>query len=364
VAKKTKLPDDREKLSFLLGSCITELFEALRIDINDYRINSTEIRGVCPCHKESDNLTAFNYYFHNNLWFCWTEQCHKKKGADLIGLIANLKQLNVGIACQWAKRFLLGKNITTADLAVKLRNMERRQQKEKQVDHWKKHLVQRSFDQDTVTRLHPVDKYFKRRGLDPKVGRAMEVGYAREGLMQKRIVFPVRNVLGKIVGFTGRAISDDYPIKWLHLPKKPSRYPESKRWFSASLNMLNIDTAVKHIRRTNAVILGEGPFETVKLRMAGFHNSVCVFGLRISEAQTEILRRCNTVHAILGFDPDKVDSAEVRDNIEKLQAKEFDVRVLRWEGDEDIGAMSVEKLQGVMEQVSDIRSFGKWRVHG
>lgn len=348
------MPKDRETLSNMLESCIDELLVELGVNLESYTFNQDEIRGICPVH-ESDNMTAWTYYYHKGLWFCWTRSCHREKGADLIGLIACRRELDVAGACRWAQSFLRKKNITRKALAAKLR-AKAAMEKRNNVDYWKEHMLQKPFPRSVLKKLKDPSKYLKHRSLDPEVAKLMDAGYASKGRMRSRVVFPIKNVEGKIVGFTGRTVVDaggKKVPKWMHWPKRPR--------FQTGLNLFNLDRASKAIRDTGSILLVEGPLDVLKLEMAGYRNAVAVFGLNVTKGQLELMKQCGVIHAVLAFDPDKVDSREVRGTISKLQDSDFDVRVLRWSGDEDMGAMEVAKIHEVISQANDIPKFKKWR---
>jgi 5S rRNA maturation endonuclease (ribonuclease M5) len=344
----------RENVCFKLQSCAYKLFKNLGIDMDIYTISGNQVRGICPCHDDSDNTSAFTYYFNKGLWFCWTHGCEKINGQDLIGFIATRKRIKRREAYKFAEEFLKKCKIRNNDIALKLRRAQHTANEK--IDYWKKHIMQKPFKESVLDSLKSAAWYAQQRQLAPKVLQEMGAGLASKGKMKNRVVFPIRNIDKKIVGFTGR-LSRPQRIKlpkWIHLPKNPR--------FQVSLNLFNIDRAAKYIRKTGTVIVGEGPFETVKLEMAGYKNSVAIFGLHISQAQIEILKRCGAIHIILAFDPDQASSAKIKDNITRLHNSDFDVRVLKWEGTEDIGAMEIFKLHQVMAQVNDIPLFGKqWR---
>lgn len=334
-----KLPDDRDELSYMLTSCAEDVFEALDINLSDYLVMRNQVRGVCPVH-ESNNESAFTYYFDRGLWFCWTNHCHNKKGSDLVGLVALRSRKSIKWACRWAQKFLANRNITDEETATRIRaSITSRQQ---DVDHWNLHVSQRSFDDSVLDRLDHADSYFEKRGLDPGVGREMKAGLVAHGKWRGRLVFPVRNVNKQLVGFTGRTVIKQQP-KWLH----------SK--FKTGINLFNIDRAFPWIRKTQTVVLTEGPFDVVKLDMAGYPFSVGVFGHTMSEGQSEILTKCGVVYVVVAFDPDRIDSHEVRTTVTRLQQQDFDVHVLRWQGDEDLGDMKLSKVNKVMGQLEFVR---------
>jgi len=344
-----KMPTDRHELSFLLASCSKELFEILSINLDNYMIGESEIRGVCPIH-DSDNSSAFIFYLDNNLWFCWTKQCHRDKGSDLIGLVAMKLGLNVAEACSWAQKFLRKLKI---DIKIASRLRARDSIKPMKRDYWKEHICQESFPESCLERLQSAASYFKNRSLDPRLCANLGAGYAASGKMSGRIVLPVRNIDSGIVGFTGRLAVNGNVSKWIHLPRNH---------FHIGLNLYNIHRAVKSIRKTSSVILVEGPFDMVKIEMAGFKPVVAVFGCNVTRAQVELLKHCGVIYVVMGFDPDKTRSKEMRCVINKLQNENFSTTVLRWEGNEDFGDMKISKIRKVLGQASDIPTFEQWRI--
>ena len=327
----------------MLQTQIYSLFKNLGIDISSYYVNGNHIRGVCPCHESSDNLTAFTYYFDKGLWFCWTHGCERVNGKDLVGFIASKKKINPVAAYRFARKFIQNYDVNSAEVNVRL---QQAQTKDRKADYWKQHLQQKSFSESTLKNLRSPAIFARERQLDLKIFERMGAGFATTGKMKNRVVLPVRNIEKKIVGFTGRLTvsSKKYP-KWIHLPKD---------CFKTRINLFNIDSAARFIRQTGVVIVGEGPFETIKFEMAGYKTSIATFGLNISSAQIEIFKKCGTIYVVLAFDPDRIDSPVIKNNISRLQKHDFDVRLLRWEGEEDIGAMKISKLHNVMSQVNDI----------
>jgi DNA primase len=330
---------------------VYELLVALGLDLDKYVITDQEIRGVCPCHEEADNPNSFVYYLKNGLWFCWTQRCDQQKGADLVALISMIKGFSPNEARDFARAFLKKQKITSNKIAklLKLRKLE----KAKKKDWWKEHLSQHTYtEKDFRNKTRSPASYIKSRGLNLRLMKKIGVGYAEDGPLHDRVVFPVRNVADKIVGFTGRAVRDDFQPKWKHMPG-----------FQSGLNLFNIDRCVHMVRATQTIILVEGPIDTIKLEMAGYNLSAAVFGLSVSAAQAAILEKCGVVYTILGFDPDKVDSEPVRRSALRLREHDFDVRILRWKGDDDIGAMSERRVARVLDQVNDIPNFDKWRMN-
>ncbi|WP_163970024.1 DNA primase [Oceanobacillus halotolerans] len=110
-----------------------------------------------------------------------------------------------------------------------------------------------------------------------------------------RVVFPIRNHLGKTVGFGGRTIHDQEP-KYLNSSESDL--------FQKGKMLYNFDLAKKHIRKLNEVVLFEGYMDTISAYQAGVKNGVATLGTSLTEMQAKLLKRyVDTV--IICYDADK-----------------------------------------------------------
>lgn len=109
-----------------------------------------------------------------------------------------------------------------------------------------------------------------------------------------RIMFPIRNHLGKTIAFGGRTINDDGP-KYLNSSESDL--------FQKGRLLYNFDLAKRHIRKKDEVILYEGYMDVISSYQAGIKNVVATLGTALSEVQAKLLKRyVNTV--IICFDSD------------------------------------------------------------
>ncbi|MGY0692895.1 DNA primase [Virgibacillus sp. FSP13] len=109
-----------------------------------------------------------------------------------------------------------------------------------------------------------------------------------------RVIFPIRNHLGKTVAFGGRAIAGQEP-KYLNSP-------ESELFQKGKL-LYNFDQAKKHIRTSGEAILLEGYMDVIAAYQAGVKNVIATLGTSLTENQAKLLRRyVDTV--ILCYDSD------------------------------------------------------------
>lgn len=110
-----------------------------------------------------------------------------------------------------------------------------------------------------------------------------------------RVIFPIKNHLGKTVAFGGRAISDEQP-KYLNSPEH--------ELFSKGKILYNFDLAKNHIRKQNEVIIFEGYMDVLSSDQAGIQNILATLGTALSESQAKLLKRY-VESVILCFDSDE-----------------------------------------------------------
>ncbi len=99
---------------------------------------------------------------------------------------------------------------------------------------------------------------------------------------QGRIIFPIRNAIGKTVGFGGRSINGQDP-KYLNSPESPV--------FQKSKLLYNFDLARSEIRKKSEAILLEGYADVIAVHQAGAKNGIASLGTSLTDAHASILRR-------------------------------------------------------------------------
>ncbi|CDQ18027.1 DNA primase [Halobacillus karajensis] len=97
-----------------------------------------------------------------------------------------------------------------------------------------------------------------------------------------RIIFPLRNHLGKTVAFAGRALGENEP-KYLNSP-------ETELFHKGRL-LYNFDLARSAIRKEKTVILFEGFGDVISADQAGIHYSVGTMGTSLSSMQANLLKK-------------------------------------------------------------------------
>jgi DNA primase len=111
-----------------------------------------------------------------------------------------------------------------------------------------------------------------------------------------RVIFPITDFRGAVVGFGGRALSSDVPAKYLNSPETPLYHKGSLLYNGA--------TARRAAHDAGTVIVVEGYADVVQMVSAGFTHTVAPLGTALTERQLEILWRMAD-EPILCFDGDK-----------------------------------------------------------
>lgn len=176
--------------------------------------------------------------------------------------------------------------------------------------------------------------YLKSRGLTGITARDFGIGYAPEGwhnvseaLMAKgatsdallkagltikndngrvydrfrhRIMFPIRDLRGRVIGFGGRKLGDEEGPKYLNSPETPV--------FSKSQELYGLYEARKALRNIDRLLVVEGYMDVVALAQNGFRNAVATLGTATGEAHYQKLYRY-TDEVVCCFDGDKAGRA-------------------------------------------------------
>jgi len=139
---------------------------------------------------------------------------------------------------------------------------------------------------------------------------------------QGRLVFPLSDARGKVLGFSGRIL----PTSKNQNAAKYINSPETETYHK-SQNLFGLHLAKDAIRRENFVIVTEGEFDMISPFQAGIENIVAIKGTAFTEEQLQLLRRF-TDTLVLGLDSDFAGNNAARKSIELADSMEFDIKVL------------------------------------
>jgi DNA primase len=112
-----------------------------------------------------------------------------------------------------------------------------------------------------------------------------------------RIIIPIYDTQGRVIGFGGRALGDEQP-KYLNSPDTPL--------FDKGKTLFALDKAKETISKQDQVVVVEGYFDAIALHAAGITNVVASLGTALSQEQIkQLLRYTESKQIVLNFDADK-----------------------------------------------------------
>jgi DNA primase len=109
-----------------------------------------------------------------------------------------------------------------------------------------------------------------------------------------RLMFPIRNRNGEVIGFGARTLTGDEP-KYLNSPQTTL--------FDKSATLYGLDLAKDAIRAQNLAVIVEGYMDVIGAHQGGFKNVVASLGTALTQKQLELLKRLTKRYA-LALDPD------------------------------------------------------------
>ncbi len=208
------------------------------------------------------------------------------------------------------------------------------------------------FYYDSFTKkANPGFSYMKNRGIEPKILQTFGIGYADEewnsltdyllkngvpkdmmvelGLasekngkvydkFRNRVIFPIINTRGKVIGFGGRVIGEGEP-KYLN--------SQESFIFQKKYNLFGLNLTRSEIQKEGYAILVEGYMDVIGLYQHGVKNAVASLGTALTTQQAKLLKRY-TEKVILCYDADASGVNAALRGIDILRAEGLDVKVL------------------------------------
>jgi DNA primase len=284
-------------------------------------------KGLCPFHAEK--TPSFIVFPDTQSWHCFGA-CGT--GGDVFSFIMKRENLEFGEALQ-----LLAKQagVELAPRGPSETAEEKRKERLREINtaatQYFHNLLLQSKEGARA------GEYLARRGIASETISAFQLGYAldawealkdhlagrgyevadilaagliveREGggyydRFRGRLIFPIRDRRGQVIGFGGRVLDDGLP-KYLNSPQTPL--------FDKSSVLYGIDLAKGAIRRENMVVIVEGYMDVLMAHQHGIANVVASMGTALTETQLRVLKRL-TKKFILALDADVAgDQATLR----------------------------------------------------
>ena len=224
----------------------------------------------------------------------------------------------------------------------------------------KGYIERRGISPEMVTRFgigystdfNEVINYLKKKGFSEDV--IIECGIAKNkdgriyDVIGKRIAFPVINIYGEVVAFSGRTMEKDVEYaKYLNTAET--------LLFSKSKNLFGINL-VKKAKQTggiNEVIIVEGQIDVISLHQAGFTSALASLGTALTVEQARMIKRlCDNV--IICYDGDFAGVKATLRGLDILKKEGLSIRVAsipdKMDPDELIKACGKDAFKKVLDE--------------
>jgi DNA primase len=276
-------------------------------------------RALCPFHSE--RTPSFYVFPDRQTWHCFGACA---TGGDIISFVMKREGLEFRAALELlAQRAGVALRAPSAEQEDPRREILRRAN-EAAAHFFHHHLLN---SPDAVSAL----EYVRRRGLDQETIASFQMGYAPDswdelkrhlsglgfeegdllaaGLLVEgergpydrfrgRLMFPIREERGRVVGFGARALDESVP-KYLNTPQSPI--------FDKGGILYALDRAREHIRSSGQAVIVEGYMDAIAAHQHELGNVVASMGTAITERQVGLLKR-HTRNLILALDADLAGS--------------------------------------------------------
>ncbi len=168
--------------------------------------------------------------------------------------------------------------------------------------------------------------YAQSRGLSIEALRAAGLLKARDSggaggmydALRNRLIFPIRDQIGRPIAFGARRIDDEDEPKYLNSPETSA--------FNKSTTLFGIDRAARAIKRERVAVVVEGYTDVIACHQRGVEHVVGTLGTALTTGHAAVLRRlCDTV--VLLFDGDEAGQRAADRAIEVLLKETIDIKI-------------------------------------
>ncbi|WP_160686203.1 DNA primase [Clostridium sp. C2-6-12] len=295
--------------------------------------------GLCPFHN--DKSPSFSVSSDKQIYKCFS--CGE--AGNVITFVMKYKKFTF----LEAAKYLADK----ASIPLEIAGQENNKVLRKKELLYKVNVDAARYYFASLQKIKIAKEYFLKRGIREETIKRFGLGYAQDnwkgiinylrtkgykndllleaGLISKnektgnvydrfrnRVMFPVFDVKGKVIGFGGRVLDDSKP-KYLNSPETMI--------FQKGINLYGLNFAVKNGLQEDYIIIVEGYMDLIALHQSGITNVVASLGTALTVNQARLLKRYVS-KVIISYDADLAGQTATLRGLEILRNAGFDVKVL------------------------------------
>ena len=334
------------------------------------RASGSRYTGRCPFHEEK--TPSFSVNPVDKLYYCFG--CGK--GGDVISFVRETEGLDFVGAVEWlAERFRVPIEVEEASPRVEAER-RRRERLYAVLEQTATYFERLLWEGDVGA---PVREYLAGRGLGEEIAKEFRLGLSPgRGLAEKarergfgldelksaglvttrgsdyfpqRLMFPLADARGRIVGFQARKLRDDDPLQGKYVNS-----PEGDLFHKSAI-LYGLHLARTAIGKQDFAAIVEGNTDVIALRQAGFEPVVASMGTALTERHVRELGRL-TKRLYLCFDADAAGQEATLRGMELAASQGFDVKIVTLPEDKD----PADAPEGFAERLPGAESYLVYRV--
>lgn len=330
-------------------------------------------RALCPFHNEKS--PSFMVSEEKQIWHCFGCQ----KGGDIFGFVMEIEGLEfretlkllaekAGVKLENynpQKTEKINRTLEILELATKFYEVQlwKGEGKDKILDY----LLERGLKEETIKEFRlgyapkgwrNLSEFLVKRGYSaPEIARTgLSVEKSGGSLsdshydrFRDRIIFPIGDYTGKIVGFSARVApgGDESQAKYVNTPETEV--------YHKSRILYGIDKAKNEIKQKNFTLLVEGNMDVIAAYQAGIKNTVAVSGTALTPEQLDIVKRYAPKIKMF-FDMDSAGEMATKKSLKLCFNKEIDVEVVSLPAGKDAADIAREDPEKLMQAVDDSKN--------
>jgi len=167
-----------------------------------------------------------------------------------------------------------------------------------------------------------------------------------------RLMFPIRDEQGRVVGFSGRILDQSSPAKYVNSPETPL--------FKKSRILYGLDRARQEMTNERRAIICEGQIDVIRCHLAGIRAAVAPQGTALTDAHALLLKRYAD-EIVLVFDSDTAGQNAALRGAEVLLQAGLTVRIAALPAEEDpdsiLRKQGAESFSSLINAASSLVTF-------
>ncbi len=169
------------------------------------------------------------------------------------------------------------------------------------------------------------------------VGLVIRKGKSYYDRFRGRLMFPLRDVRGRVVGFSGRVLEAEVKeAKYINSPETVL-YAKRKMLYGLFENK-------QAIKQKDQIVLVEGEMDMLASWQAGVRNVVAIKGSAFTEEQAQLIKRYTT-NIVMALDADRAGEEAIKRAVEIADQLDLNVRIVEIKGGKDPGEVATKEAK-------------------